>query len=162
MTLKTRDNIVSGGIALGSIFFLLWVIPTFTPPYPGYGVSSRLLPNTVIGIILALSLLSLVTGIISQYKAKSTAIEKRRPAEKDEISPENKVHLWHLVYFMIPCILLFPALKLIGFIPGALLFLIIMQYLCGQRNLLTILIVAICTTSVMYVAMVYGLKVPLP
>ena len=70
MTGEKRDNLVEGGIALGSVFFLLWVIPTFTPPYPGYGVSSALLPNLVFGLILALSMLSLGRNIFSHYRAK--------------------------------------------------------------------------------------------
>lgn len=161
MTEKTRDNFVSGGIVLGSLLFLLWVIPTFTPPYPGYGVSSALLPNVVIGLILALSGLQLVVNLVGQRKAKSSDADKEQPEEK-EIPPGDKVHLLILASFMIPCILLFPALKYLTFIPGALLFLVIMQYLCNQRNLLTIAIVAVCTTAFMYVAMVYGLGVPLP
>lgn len=161
MTVQTRDNFVSGGIALVSLLFLLWVIPTFTPPYPGYGVSSALLPNIVIGIILALAVLQLVTGLVYQCKVKSSEAEKNQ-IEDEEIPLDKRVHLWHLASFMIPCILLFPALKFMTFIPGALLFLVIIQYLCGQRKILTIAIVAICTTAVLYVAMVYGLGVPLP
>jgi MFS superfamily sulfate permease-like transporter len=164
MTTKTRDNIVAGGIALGSVFFLVWAIPNFTPAYPGYGVSSRLLPNVVISLILALSVLSLVTNILFHYRTKSsvTTEERRAEKEKDEIRPEDKVHLWHLAIFMIPCILLFPALRWIGFIPGAILFMMVMQYFCGQRNPLIIVIVAICTAGVIYMAIMYGLKVPMP
>ncbi len=161
MTGGKRDNLVEGGIALGSIFFLLWVIPTFTPPYPGYGVSSALLPNLVFGIILALSVLSLGGSIFSHYKAKSSDSEKDRPVE-EKIRPEDKVHLWHLASFMIPCILLMPAMKWMGFIPGGFLFLLLMQYLCGQRKPVTMVLVAVCTVGVIYLAMRYGLGVPMP
>jgi hypothetical protein len=161
MTEKTRENAVSGGIALGSLFFLLWVIPTFTPAYPGYGVSSALLPNAVVGIILALSVLQLVMGLVSQHKAKSSDADKDQ-LEDGEIPSGDKIYLWHFASFMIPCILLFPALKFLTFIPGAFLFLALIQYLCGQRNIRTLVIVSACTTAVIYLAMVYGLGVPLP
>ena len=161
MTGKTRDNLVAGGISLGSVFSLLWVIPTYTPPYPGYGVSSALLPNIVFGIILTFSMLSLGTNIFFHYRAKSSDSEKDRPVE-EEIRSEDKVHLWHFVSFMIPCILVMPAMKWLGFIPGGLLFLLLMQYLCGQRKLFTMGIVAVCTVGVMYLAMRYGLGIPMP
>ena len=57
MTKSKRENIISGGIALGSVVFLLWIIPAYSPPYPGYGVSASLLPNVTVGIILALSVI---------------------------------------------------------------------------------------------------------
>jgi len=161
MTGKTRDNLVAGGISLGSVFSLLWVIPTYTPPYPGYGVSSALLPNLVFGIILALSVLSLGSNIFSHYRAKSSDSEKDLPIEEENRS-KDKVHLWHLASFIIPCILLMPAMQWMGFIPAGLLFMLLIQFLCGQRKLFTMGIVAVCTVGAMYLAMRYGLGVPMP
>lgn len=155
MTEKMRDIYVSGGIVLGSIFFLTWVIPTFTPPYPGYGVSSALLPNIVFGLILGLSILSMSISIVSYWRKKSQHI-------CHSITEKNKVHLRHLCIFMTPCILLMPAMQWIGFIPAGLTFLVIMQYLCGQRNVLKNIIVSICTVGSIYAAMEYGLGVPMP
>ncbi|MBT4526686.1 MAG: tripartite tricarboxylate transporter TctB family protein [Deltaproteobacteria bacterium] len=161
MTRKKRDNLVSGGIILFSVFVLAWVIPNFTPPYPGYGVSSALLPNVVFGLILALSLLSLTTNIISDFRNKS-AVNNKNQAEKNDVPVVNRVHLWHLMSIMIPCLLLFPAMRLVGFVPAALVFLILMQYFCGQRKPLILLIVSTCTVGIMYLAMRYGLGVPMP
>lgn len=159
MTGKKRENLVSGGVALGSLVFLIWVIPTFTPPYPGYGVSSALLPNVAFGGVLALSLLSLGYNLFSHIKAKSTNSEA---GQSGDIRSENRVHLWHFASFMIPCILLMPAMKWIGFIPGGLLFMLLMQYLCGQRNPVMMALVAVCTVGLIYAAMRYGLSVPMP
>jgi len=159
MTGNKRENLVSGGVALGSLVFLIWVIPTFTPPYPGYGVSSALLPNVAFGIILALSLLSLGYNIFSHFKAKSTNPEA---GQSGNIRSEDRVHLWHLASFMIPCILLMPAMKSMGFIPAGLLFMLLMQYLCGQRKPVTMALVAVCTVGLIYAAMRYGLSVPMP
>jgi hypothetical protein len=161
MTVKTRDNLVSGGISLVSVFLLLWVIPTYTPPYPGYGVSSALLPNLVFGVILALSVLSLGSNIFFHYRAKLSDSEKDRPVEEENRSEDN-VHLWHLTSFIIPCILLMPAMQWMGFIPAGLLFMLLIQFLCGQRKLFTIGIVAVCTVGAMYLAMRYGLGIPMP
>ncbi|MBU4344936.1 MAG: tripartite tricarboxylate transporter TctB family protein [Proteobacteria bacterium] len=139
--------------------FLIWVIPTFTPPYPGYGVSSALLPNVAFGTILALSLLSLGYNIFSHFKAKSTNPEA---GQSGDIRPEDRVHLRHLACFMIPCILLMPAMKWMGFIPGGLLFMLLIQYLCGQRKPVTLVLVAVGSVGLMYAAMRYGLGIPMP
>jgi len=159
MTGKKRENLVSGGIALGSLVFLLWVIPTFTPPYPGYGVSSALLPDVAFGSILALSLLSLGLNIFSHFKSKST---KPEAGQSGDVPSGGRVHLWHLVCFMIPCILLMPAMKWIGFIPGGLLFMLLIQYLCGQRRPVTMAIAAAGTVGFLYAVMRYGLSIPMP
>lgn len=161
MTEKTRDIYVSGGIALGSLFFLTWVIPTFTPPYPGYGVSSALLPNIVFSIILGLSLLSMGASIVSTWKTKSSE-DGKGPSVQKGIIQNERIHFGHLVSFMTPCILLMPAMKWMGFIPAGLLFIILMQYLCGQRKPVTMVIVAVCTVGFIYLAMRYGLGVPMP
>jgi len=159
MTGEKRENLVSGGVALGSLVFLIWIIPTFTPPYPGYGVSSALLPNVAFGIILALSLLSLGHNIFSHYRAKSTNSEEGQPGD---IRPEDRAHLWHLTCFMIPCVLLMPAMQWVGFIPGGLLFMLLIQYLCGQRKPVTLVLVAVLTVGLIYAAMRYGLGIPMP
>ncbi len=159
MTGRKRDSLVSGGIALGSLFFLVWVIPTFTPPYPGYGVSSALLPDVAFGTILVLSLLSLGHNIFSHFRAKATNPEA---GQSGDISPGSRVHLWHLACFMVPCLLLMPAMKWAGFIPAGLLFMLLIQYLCGQRKPVTMVLVAVCSVGLMYVVMRYGLGVPMP
>ena len=159
MTRTTRDNLVSGGVALGSGFVLAWVIPNYTPPYPGYGVSSALLPNVAFGIILGLSLLLLGHNLLLYLRGKSTGT---LADQKEKVPPEEKVHLGYLAFFLIPCFLLMPAMKWIGFIPGGLLFMLVIQILCGQRKPVTLVIVAVCTVGAMYAAMRYGLGVPMP
>lgn len=162
MTGKKRDNLVSGCIALVSMFFLIWIIPAYTPPYPGYGISSALLPYVVISIILVLSVLSLVQNLLTYRKEnlkKSATIEE---SLSGGIRQEDRVHLWHLACFMIPCFLLMPFMKWLGFIPGGLLFMMLMQYLCGQRKPVTMVIVAICAVGFSYAAMRYGLGIPMP
>ena len=159
MTGKTRDNLVSGGVALGSVVFLVWVIPANTPPYPGYGVSSALLPNVAFGTILALSVLSLGTNLFLRYQVKSKNPDNAPP---EQIPMDKRVHLGLLIAFMLPCILLMPAMQHLGFIPGGLLFMLLIQYLCGQRKPVTIVLVAVITVGAMYAAMRYGLSVPMP
>jgi hypothetical protein len=154
MTIRQRDNLIYCGIALGSVISFLWIIPAYTPPYPGYGVSAALLPNVAFGVILALSLLALLRNIFS----KSSSSEGWAAAK----SQEGKVHLWHLARFMIPCLLLMPAMKWAGFIPAGLVFMLLIQYFCGQRKPVPAVLVAVGLVAVLYVAMRYGLGVPMP
>ena len=44
---------------------------------------------------------------------------------------------------MIPCVLLMPAMKWVGFIPAGLVFMLLIQYLCGQRKPVPAVLVAV-------------------
>lgn len=162
MTRRTRENLVYAGVALGSLSFLIWVIPAFTPPYPGYGVSAAALPDLVMSVILGLSLLSLFRNLLEYRREKSKETLNREQNRLGGIPQKDRVNLWHLARFMVPFILLMPAMKSIGFVPAGLLFMLLMQYLCGQRKLLTMVLVAVGTVGLVYGVMRYGLKVPMP
>jgi len=159
MTGRQKENLTYGGIALGSVILLLWVIPAYTPPYPGYGVHASLLPNVAVGIILAISVVALAYNILLPLLAKSTIPEESQSGDN---SQEDRVHLWHLARFMIPCMLLMPAMKWAGFIPAGLVFMLVIQYLCGQRKPVPAALVTVGTVGVLYIAMRYGLSVPMP
>jgi len=159
MSIRQRENIVYGGTALGSLVFLLWIIPAYSPPYPGYGVSASLLPNVTVGIILGLSLLSLARNLLSHLSAKSKAAGG---SPSKALSEEEKVHLWHLARFMVPSVLLLPAMQWVGFIPAGLVFMLLIQYLCGQRKPVPAALTAAGSVFALYAAMRYGLGVPMP
>lgn len=159
MTIRKRDNLTYGGIALGSVVFLLWIIPTYTPPYPGYGVRASLVPNVVVGIILVISVASLVSNILAYLSAKPTSPEEGRSGDNSQV---DRVHLGHLARFMIPCLLLMPAIQWVGFIPAGIVFMLALQYFCGQRKPVTMALVTVGTVGFLYVTMRYGLSVPMP
>ena len=159
MTKTTRDNFIFGGIVLSSLVFLLWIIPAQTPEYPGYGVPASLVPNVTVGIILVLSAMVLLRNILSFVLAKSTSSEEKQLRVNIQV---DRVHLWHLVCFMIPCLLLMPAMQWAGFIPAGIVFMLVIQYLCGQRKPVQVALVAVVPVCIMYLAMRYGLGVPMP
>lgn len=165
MTIEQRNNLIYGFLALGSIVFLLWVIPAYAPPYPGYGVSARLVPNVAVGIILLLSVLVLVRNLAVYLRAKSTESQEIQ-AVKEEKSEEqiqaDKVRLLHLFRFLIPSALLMPAIQWLGFIPAGILFMLVIQYICGQRKPLPLVLVSVITVGVLYSLMTYLLSVPMP
>jgi uncharacterized membrane protein (UPF0136 family) len=55
-----------------------------------------------------------------------------------------------------------PAMKLAGFIPAGLAFMLLIQYLCGQRKPVPAVLTAVGTVSALYAVMRYGLGVPMP
>ena len=162
MTRRRRDNLTYGGIALGSSIFISWVIPAQTPPYPGYGVSAALLPNVAFGIILALSVLLMLNNLLAYRaeKSKEPAIPEERLS--GDISQEDRVRFWRLALFMIPCLLLMPAMKWLGFIPAGIIFMLVIQYFCGQRKPVSLVLVAVVPVGIFYATMRFGLGVPMP
>ena len=162
MTRIKRDNLTYCVISLVSVIFLTCIIPTFTPPYPGYGVSSRLLPNVVFGIILVLSVLPLAQNLLAYRKKKWEDPAIIVESQPEDIPQEDRVYLWNLVSFMLPCLLLMPVMRWVGFLFGGFVFMLLMQYLCGQRKPVTMVIVAFCTVGLSYAAMRYGLGIPMP
>jgi hypothetical protein len=157
MTKTLRDCLTHAGISLASIAFIAWVIPTFTPPYPGYGVSAALLPYVTACIILLLSCSSLGYNLFIFYKEK-----KQTSLPREKYCEDDKVHLLYLIYFIIPCLLLMPAMQLIGFLPGGIIFMMYIQYRCGQKNHVQAILVSVATVGFVYCIMQYGLGVPLP
>ena len=165
MTRWQRENLTYSFIALASIAMLIWVIPAQMPPYPGYGVEASLLPNVSVGIILALSLLALGRNALAYWIEKEIdANDTTYPDEEQSgsYSQVGRVHLWHLAKFLVPCALLMPAMQWTGFIPAGIAFLLLIQYLCGQRRLLISASVAIVSVLLVHSAMTYVLRVPLP
>jgi hypothetical protein len=160
-----RENLAYGIIVLGSVVFLGWVIPANSPPYPGYGVSTSLLPNIAVGAILVLSLLALVKNLMA-YRLTRIAGRQNGGSGKairsTTIPAADRVHLWHLTRFMALSVLLMPAMQLVGFIPAGLVFMLVLQYMCGQRKPLTMGLVSIVSIGVLYLAMRFGLGVPMP
>jgi hypothetical protein len=165
MTGLQRDNILFSGIVLSCVLFLLWIIPAYTPAYPGYGVPGSLVPNVAVSTILLLSILALSFNLLASRRAK----RDRQEQHHDE-SSVDRIHLGHLLSFMVPSFLLMPAMKKLGgllpydlgfLIPG-ILFMLIMQWLCGQRKLVPLILVAVLPVGVVYAAIRFGLGVPMP
>ena len=157
MTRRKRDTIIFAGLVLGSIAFLFWVIPANMPAYPGYGVPASLLPNVTVSIVLLLSVIELLRNLLA-YRAEKI----KKAASSEEVPAREKVHLLHLILFMVPCVLLMPAMRWLGFIPAGVAFMLIIQFLCGQRRPVPLILVTVGTVGLLYAAMRYGLQVPMP
>lgn len=144
---------------------LAWGIPNYTPAYPGYGASPALVPNVSISVILLMSVLVLVRNAVTKLKGKTLPPEESEFPEDGQttgFTQVGRVKLFRLLSFMIPCALFVIGIEYIGYIPAALLFMLVIQYVIGTRTLVQPIIVSISAVAVLYIVMRYGFGVPIP
>ena len=132
-------------LSLAGIF---WLIPGNTPEYSGYGMPPGALPYTLCGVMLVFSIPILV-----------------RTLRRQDDGPPNPLPLkkWlHLGAFSTVMFATMPLMQWLGFLPGAMIILGILQALCGQRNLPRLVIVSVTVSVVLWACMRYMLNVPMP
>ena len=152
-------------VALASVLLFIWAIPVFTPPYPGYGASPALVPNVATGVMLVMAILAIIRSVIAIRGI--TPLSEEESTYPDEGSASGftqvgRVDIIHLAKFMIAAALFVIGINTIGYIPSALGFLVLLQYLVGARNPIKIVILAVVAVALMYAAMRYGFGVPVP
>jgi len=165
VTSLQRETIAYLLISAFCILMLAWAIPTYTPPYPGYGASPALVPNVSVSVMLVMSFLALLRHAITMHKNKTLPPEEHQVPDGTEASgftQVGRVKLNHLASFMVPCALLVVGIEYIGYMPAALLFLLVIQFVIGSRQLLQPVIVSVAAVGVMYIIMRYGFGVPIP
>jgi len=161
-----RDAIAYLVVAGFSILMLAWGIPTYTPEYPGYGASPALVPNVSVGVILFMACLSLLRiGVAVLMNKSIPAEESEFPEDMEEgagFTQVGRVKLWHLASTMIPAILLIVAIEYIPYIFVSFVFLMIFQYVIGNRKWIQSIMLSAILTAVLYIVMRYGFGVPVP
>jgi hypothetical protein len=159
---ETIANLLIVGFCL---VMFIWAIPTYTPKYPGYGASPRLVPNVAVGIMMAMAGLSLVRLLLARFAGKTLPpAEHHYPdeAQSTGFTQIGRINLRNLALFMIPSILLVVGIEDLGYVPVAFLFLMVLQYVIGNRKWLQMTVLAIAAVAVMYIIMRYGFGVPVP
>lgn len=146
MSVYQRDIIGYAIILILSAALYFWGIPTYSPEFPGYGVPASFMPNIA---AVGMGVLSLL-GLFQTWKKQN---------KKEKIA---KINWIHLIKFFIPCLLLMPAMAAFGYLLSGILFLLFIQLLCGQRKLMSLILVSVLPVTGFYVLMVYALGVPLP
>ena len=161
-----RDAIAYLLIVGFCILMFTWGIPKYTPAYPGYGASPALVPNVSVGVMLFMACLSLVrVGVALYMKKPIVAEESEFPEDLEDDSgftQVGRVKIVQLASLMIPCVLLVVAIEYIGYMLASLAFLMILQYVIGNRKWLQSIALSIILTAVLYIVMRYGFGVPVP
>jgi hypothetical protein len=145
---------------------LVWAIPTFTPPYPGYGASPALVPMVAVGVMLFMASLSLIYLVLALYLKKPIPVEEREFPEDLEggggFTQTGRVHLSHLLKIVIPSVLLVILIEYIGYVLASFIFLLVLQYVVGSRRWVQSTVVSVVLTATLYIIMRYGFGVPVP
>lgn len=166
MTRIKRDSIAYLVIAGFCLVMLAWGIPTYTPDYPGYGASPALVPNVAVGVMLFMACLSLIRIGVAVYMNKPIPAEESEFPEDMEddagFTQIGRVKLQHLASTMIPCVLLVVAIEYVAYMFVSFAFLMIFQYVIGNRNWVQSIVVSVILTAVLYIVMRYGFGVPVP
>ena len=148
------------------MLMLTWGIPTYTPPYPGYGASPALVPNVSVGVMLFMACLSLLRIGVAVFMNKPIPAEESEfPEDIEEgagFTQVGRVKLYHLASTVIPCVLLVVAIEYIPYIFVSIVFLMVFQYVIGVREWVQSIVVSVILTAVLYIVMRYGFGVPVP
>ncbi len=133
-------------LALFGLILLVWIIPANTEE-TGYGLSPALLPYALAFLILFTSLILLWQTWRTRNMGRSTILPR---------------HLIRLAAFSVIFFGAFPLMELVGFLPGAMITLLLLQLMCGQRKLPWLFGIAVGLSLAVWAAMVYVMQIPLP
>jgi len=166
MTRIKRDSIAYIVIIGFCILMLTWAIPTYTPPYPGYGASPALVPVVAVSVMLFMACLSLLFIGVAIVKKKPIPRDEREFPEDIEdgggFTQVGRVNIRHLASTMLPCVFLVIAIDYIGYEFTSFIFLMMFQYVIGSRKWIQMTVLSIVLTAVLYIVMRYGFSVPIP
>ena len=166
MTRIKRDTISYLLIIGFCLLMITWAIPAYTPAYPGYGASPALVPNVSVGVMLFMACLSLVLVGVSVFLSRPLpAREREFPDDLDDgggFSQVGRVNLKHLMSIMLPCALLVVAIEYIGYELASFSFLMVLQYVLGNRKWVQSIALSVVLTALLYIVMRYGFGVPIP
>ena len=126
-----------------------YVIPVWTPPYPGYGVPASYVPSVLCGVIAALSALGLLITII-----KKTG--------KDQRSGLTLKNFGKFLLLLLPIAVSMPLMQTLSFFPGSVIVIAALQFLAGERSWKRLIFVSLATAIIAYAGLWYGLHLPLP
>ncbi len=165
MTRIQRDTLAYALIVLASVVLFVWVIPAYTPPWPGYGASPALVPNVAAAIMLIMAALAIVRTLVAGRKGTRLLTEDSVYPEEEGgagFTQAGRLDILHLTRFIVPAALFVVGIHTVGYIPSALGFMLLLQFLVGSRNPVRILVLSVVAVAFMYAAMRYGFGVPIP
>ena len=165
MTRIQRDTLAYALIVLASVILLVWAIPKYTPPYPGYGASPALVPNVAVAVMLVMALLAIVRTVVGTKRGTAPGLEESEYPDEGGgtgFTQVGRLDVVHLVKFMVPAALFVIGINTVGYIASALGFMLLLQILVGARSPVRITLLTVVAVAFMYAVMRYGFGVPIP
>ena len=127
------------------------IIPAQTYPGERYGVPPATVPKAAMTVVVVMAAILLIQRLIEARRG-----EESRPA------PMPLKSWLHIGGYTVLLFAGLAAMKYLHFIPGGILFLAVLMRLNGQRKPWIIATVAVPFPFLVYAALWYGLRMPLP
>lgn len=147
--MRIQECCVNVLLLIGSIVMVLFIIPEWTPESEGYGLAASTLPNAMCAVIGALACVQLACGV-------------RRGLVRNQDNPVSLEVVVHLVKYFGVMLLVFPAWKWLGFVPGGMAVLALLYVVTGIRNIAAVVAISVLLPVVCYALLWYGLHIPTP
>jgi ABC-type transport system involved in cytochrome c biogenesis permease subunit len=149
--MKKADIVTSLFLMVTGLVMIFVIIPAQTYPGEEYGVPPATVPTAAMSVVTFMACILLAQCLIG-----------RRKNEKDTPSPIKRSEWLHIAGFTAMLFAGLAAIKFLHFIPGGILILAVMMIITGQRKPLTIILVSVPIPFLVYAALWYGLRIPLP
>ena len=147
--MRIQEFCVNMLLMIGSIIMVLFIIPEWTPESQGYGLAASPLPNAMCAVIGVLACFQLACGL-----RRGLLWNGEHPVSRDVVI--------HLAKYFGVMLLVFPAWKWLGFVPGGMAVLALLYVVTGIRNRAAIAVICLLLPVVCYVLLWYGLHIPTP
>ena len=149
--MKRADIITAILLLVTGLVMIFVIIPGQTYPGEEYGVPPATVPTAAMALVTVMAGILLVQRLLDKKKN-----------QKDTPPPMKRLQWLHIAGFTLLLFAGLAAIKFLHFIPGGILILAVLMIIAGQRKSLTILLVSVPIPFLVYAALWYGLRIPLP
>ncbi len=140
---------------LFSGWMLAYAIPHYTGVGMGYGMEPKTLPNVVTVIILALSVLQTITS------ARNLIQNKKKNIKDNEEGVTRSLSFFALMLAGLMGLTVV-LMKYVGFLAAGVIFMVLIQLICRQRNWMKLVLLAVGTPLFLKLTFWYGMGIYLP
>ena len=149
--MRKADIVAAIFLVVTGLVMVFIIIPAQTYPGEEYGVPPATVPTAAMVIVTVMAGILLIQRLFDRKKNQT-----------DTPAPIRR-HQWlHIAGFTTLLFVGLAAIKFLHFIPGGILILAVLMIVTGQRKPLTIIFVAVPIPCLVYAALWYGLRIPLP
>lgn len=149
--MRKADIVTAIFLLVTGLVMIFIIIPAQTYPGEEYGVPPATVPTAAMAVVTVMAGILLIQRLLGSRKT-----------ETDTPAPMKRFQWLHIAGFTALLFAGLAAIKFLHFIPGGILILAGLMIVTGQRKPLTILFVAVPIPFLVYAALWYGLRIPLP
>jgi hypothetical protein len=149
-SLFKNKEVVGGLIFCAVSLYLFYEISTFPTTAERYrSLGPEVFPNVIAGSLLVLSILLFIQG----------CLKKQAPILSFKLLSLGSLKMFSIIALLIVFML---VIESIGFITWGLAFMVLVQFILGERRPANITLLSVAVIAVVYLVFAVLLKVPLP